>query len=132
MTKLLLLILTRTVRALTKRPLPAKAILLELNTNRARMFAYLAVVDDVASSNDGFGVRATILRILFVGLDGFHARVVDLLHALHGGYFVFLWGWIGESMLLKVSCVCVCVLWRQEEWRTSVWRETWERMHGTF
>ena len=52
MTKLLLLILTRTIRALAVRPLIAKAILPEFHASGARVIAYDALVNYVPRPDD--------------------------------------------------------------------------------
>ena len=68
----------------TKRPLPPIAILLQLHARGARPVADLALVDDVARADDGFRLRAGVLGVSFVGLDGLHAQVECALHLLHG------------------------------------------------
>ena len=85
MAKLSLLILARAVGALAERPLPAITVLVEVNADGARVRADLALVDDMARADDGFGFRTGILGVLFVGTDGLHTQIEDGLHLLHGG-----------------------------------------------
>ena len=89
MAELLLLILTRAVRAFAERALPAVTILLEIHAGRAWVIADDAIVYDLARAGDGLRCRTSVFGIILMAFDGFHARIKDALHFLHGGH-VFL------------------------------------------
>ena len=71
-------------RAAAVGAFPAVAIDLELDARGTRTDADEALIDDGARADDGFCARTGVFGIVFVGLDGFHARIENGLHLLHG------------------------------------------------
>ena len=89
-------------------------ILLEFHAVGARLVADDALIDDVASADDGFRARTGVFGILFVGSDGFHARVENGLHWLHVEWFflflyysLFIFFFLGWTLFLE-NCDLLC------------------------
>ena len=54
------------------------------------MIADDALIDDLARADDGLRCGTGVFWIILTAFDGFHARVEDALHLLHGGHGLLL------------------------------------------